>query len=198
MQQERERGRRVALARVALSRVSLPRVALPRACSPGVTWERNLLTWPQGSSQPGKTPATPWTLRVKHLSFFLSLFLFFFFLNFFSSPPPPWMVFASWELVKGKSSHSLIFRFPVKFWQFVSTARTCSVVWLSRLPILSCSSGGIYSEFENSQIPSSQVPSTSCRCGHSPGWYQAPAADGLCCLFLQHMLQTHLCSFPLS
>ncbi|XP_014735086.1 PREDICTED: centrosomal protein C10orf90 homolog [Sturnus vulgaris] len=67
-QDERERGRRVTLSRVTLSRVSqprvtLPRVSLPRACSPGVTWEKNLLTWPQSSSQLGKTPAAPWTLR---------------------------------------------------------------------------------------------------------------------------------------
>ncbi|KAI1236112.1 hypothetical protein IHE44_0001386 [Lamprotornis superbus] len=62
-QDERERGRRVTLSRVTLSRVSQSRVTLPRACSPGVTWEKNLLTWPQSSSQLGKTPAAPWTLR---------------------------------------------------------------------------------------------------------------------------------------
>ncbi|XP_016155067.1 PREDICTED: centrosomal protein C10orf90 homolog isoform X2 [Ficedula albicollis] len=67
-QEERERGRRVALSRVALSRVTLPRGTLPRGtlprpCSPAVTWEKNLLTWPQFSSQPGKTPAAPRTLR---------------------------------------------------------------------------------------------------------------------------------------
>ncbi|XP_056351371.1 (E2-independent) E3 ubiquitin-conjugating enzyme FATS [Oenanthe melanoleuca] len=60
-QEERERARRVALSRVTLSRVSLPRGTLPRGtlprpCSPAVTW-------PQFSSQPGKTPAAPRTLR---------------------------------------------------------------------------------------------------------------------------------------
>ncbi|XP_064287644.1 (E2-independent) E3 ubiquitin-conjugating enzyme FATS isoform X1 [Passer domesticus] len=67
-QEERERGRRVALSRVTLSRVPLPRVTLagvplPRACSPAVTWEKNLLTWPAPRSQLEKTPAAPWTLR---------------------------------------------------------------------------------------------------------------------------------------
>ncbi|RLW02253.1 hypothetical protein DV515_00007471 [Chloebia gouldiae] len=52
-QDERERGRRV----------TLPRVTLPRAHSPGVTWEKNLLTWPAPSSQLEKTPAVPRTLR---------------------------------------------------------------------------------------------------------------------------------------
>ncbi|XP_068054417.1 (E2-independent) E3 ubiquitin-conjugating enzyme FATS isoform X2 [Anomalospiza imberbis] len=62
-QDEQERGRRVTLSRVTLSRVTLSRVTLPRACSPGVTWEKNLLTWPGSSSQLEKTPAVPWTLR---------------------------------------------------------------------------------------------------------------------------------------
>ncbi|XP_062352584.1 (E2-independent) E3 ubiquitin-conjugating enzyme FATS [Cinclus cinclus] len=62
-QEEQERGRRVTLPRVTLPRVTLPGVTLPRACSPGVTWEKNLLTWPQSSSQLGKNPAAPWTLR---------------------------------------------------------------------------------------------------------------------------------------
>ncbi|NXC08682.1 CJ090 protein, partial [Orthonyx spaldingii] len=57
-QDEGERARRVALARVALTRVPLA-----RACSPGVTWEKNALTWPQSSFQLGETPAAPWTLR---------------------------------------------------------------------------------------------------------------------------------------
>ncbi|XP_053840394.1 (E2-independent) E3 ubiquitin-conjugating enzyme FATS [Vidua macroura] len=58
-----ERGRRVTLSRVPLSRVPLSRVTLPRAHSPGVTWEKNLLTWPEPSSQLEQTPAAPWTLR---------------------------------------------------------------------------------------------------------------------------------------
>ncbi|NXQ28751.1 CJ090 protein, partial [Alaudala cheleensis] len=62
-QDERERGRRLALSRVTLSRVTLSRVTLPRARSPGVTWEKNLLTWPGSSSQVEKPPAAPWTLR---------------------------------------------------------------------------------------------------------------------------------------
>ncbi|XP_072787457.1 (E2-independent) E3 ubiquitin-conjugating enzyme FATS isoform X2 [Taeniopygia guttata] len=67
-QDERERGRRVTLSRVTLSRVTLsrvtlPRVTLPRARSPGVTWEKNLLTWPGSSSQLEQTPAVPRTLR---------------------------------------------------------------------------------------------------------------------------------------
>lgn len=120
---------RVPLSRVPLSRVPLSRVPLPRAHSPGEAWEKNLLTWTEPHSQQEKTPAAPWTLRVKHhffafFPFFLLVFLFF---SLFS-PFPPWMVFASWELVKGRSSHSSIFPFPVKFWQFVSTARTCLVV----------------------------------------------------------------------
>ncbi|XP_041875501.1 (E2-independent) E3 ubiquitin-conjugating enzyme FATS [Corvus kubaryi] len=59
-QDEWERGRRVTLSMVPLSRVSLSRVTLSRARSPGVTWEKNLLTWPGSSSQLEKTP---WTLR---------------------------------------------------------------------------------------------------------------------------------------
>ncbi|RMC11259.1 hypothetical protein DUI87_11377 [Hirundo rustica rustica] len=57
-QEERERGRRMALARVTLSRVTLP-----RARSPAVTWDKNLLICPEPSSQLEKTPAAPWTLR---------------------------------------------------------------------------------------------------------------------------------------
>ncbi|XP_023785803.1 centrosomal protein C10orf90 homolog isoform X2 [Cyanistes caeruleus] len=67
-QDERERRRRVTLSRVTLSRVTLPRVTLsrvtlPRASSPDVTWDKNLLTWPESSSQLEQTPAAPWTLR---------------------------------------------------------------------------------------------------------------------------------------
>ncbi|XP_066180517.1 (E2-independent) E3 ubiquitin-conjugating enzyme FATS [Sylvia atricapilla] len=57
-QEERERRRRVTLARVTLSMVTLP-----RARSPAVTCQKNLLTWPQSSSQLGETPTAPWTLR---------------------------------------------------------------------------------------------------------------------------------------
>ncbi|XP_058697857.1 (E2-independent) E3 ubiquitin-conjugating enzyme FATS isoform X2 [Poecile atricapillus] len=57
-QDERERRRRVTLSRVTLSRVTLP-----RASSPDVTWDKNLLTWPESTSQLEKTPAAPWTLR---------------------------------------------------------------------------------------------------------------------------------------
>lgn len=117
----------------------------------------------------GENSSNPMDTAGKAPFFFpFSLLIFIFIFPFcFFFPSPLWMVFASWELVMGRSSHSLIFPFPVKFWQFVSTARTCLVVWLSRLPILSCFSGRTCSEFENLQIPSSQVPSTSCRCGHS-------------------------------
>ncbi|XP_005528897.1 PREDICTED: centrosomal protein C10orf90 homolog [Pseudopodoces humilis] len=62
-QDERERRRRVTLSRVTLSRVTLSRVTLPRASSPDVTWDKNLLTWPESSSQLEQTPAAPWTLR---------------------------------------------------------------------------------------------------------------------------------------
>ncbi|XP_037997068.1 (E2-independent) E3 ubiquitin-conjugating enzyme FATS [Motacilla alba alba] len=67
-QDERERARRLTLSRLTLSRVPLSRatlskVPLPKARSPGVTWEKNLLTWPEPSSQLEKTPAAPWTLR---------------------------------------------------------------------------------------------------------------------------------------
>ncbi|XP_063261174.1 (E2-independent) E3 ubiquitin-conjugating enzyme FATS [Prinia subflava] len=62
-QDERERRRRVTLSRVTLSRVTLSRVTLPRARSPAVTWEKNLLTWPESSCHLEKTPAAPWTLR---------------------------------------------------------------------------------------------------------------------------------------
>ncbi|NWT33705.1 CJ090 protein, partial [Cardinalis cardinalis] len=58
-----KQGWRVPLSRVNLSRVPLSRVALPRARSPGVAWEKNLLTWPEPRSQQEKTPAAPWTLR---------------------------------------------------------------------------------------------------------------------------------------
>ncbi|NXP41201.1 CJ090 protein, partial [Leiothrix lutea] len=62
-QEERERRRRVTLSRVTLPTVTLPTVTLPRAPSPAGTWEKNLLTWPESSSQLEKTPAAPWTLR---------------------------------------------------------------------------------------------------------------------------------------
>ncbi|KAM4896433.1 (E2-independent) E3 ubiquitin-conjugating enzyme FATS [Sylvia borin] len=57
-QEERERRRRVTLARVTLSMVTLP-----RARSPAVTCQKNLLTWPESSSQLGETTTAPWTLR---------------------------------------------------------------------------------------------------------------------------------------
>ncbi|NXV04804.1 CJ090 protein, partial [Cettia cetti] len=72
-QEERERARRMTLSRVTLSRVTLSmvtpsrvtpsKVTPSRARSPAVTWEKNLLTWPESSSQMEKAPAAPWTLR---------------------------------------------------------------------------------------------------------------------------------------
>ncbi|XP_031361148.2 (E2-independent) E3 ubiquitin-conjugating enzyme FATS [Lonchura striata] len=61
--QDQRGGRRVTLPRVTLPTVTLPTVTLPRALSPGVTWEKNLLTWPGSSSQLEQTPAVPLTLR---------------------------------------------------------------------------------------------------------------------------------------
>ncbi|XP_066046823.1 (E2-independent) E3 ubiquitin-conjugating enzyme FATS [Chamaea fasciata] len=57
--QEEQEWRR----RVTLSRVTLSMVTLPRARSAAVTREKNLLTWPESSSQLEETPAAPWTLR---------------------------------------------------------------------------------------------------------------------------------------
>ncbi|XP_054132513.1 (E2-independent) E3 ubiquitin-conjugating enzyme FATS isoform X1 [Melozone crissalis] len=54
---------RVPLSRVPLSRVTLSRVSLSRARSPGVAWDKNLLTWPEPRSQQEKTPAAPCSLR---------------------------------------------------------------------------------------------------------------------------------------
>lgn len=147
---------RVPLSRVTLSRVPLSRVPLPRAHCPAVTWEKNLLTWPASSSQLERTPAAPWTLRVKHhfpplfFPFFLLIFIFF---PLFS-PFPPWMVFASWELVKCRSSHSLVFPFPVKFWQFVSAAKACLVVQALCFEPQLLFLWGTCKEFGNLQIPS--------------------------------------------
>lgn len=91
---------------VTLSRVPLSRVTLARARSPGVTWEKNLLTWPGSSCQLEKTP---WTLRVKHIFFPFFLLIFTFFPFFLFSLFSPMDGFASWELTEGPSSHSFDF-----------------------------------------------------------------------------------------